>query len=168
MLHFFNGQIQSVNGAPEGYYSSPADWKGPTAQYVYYSGWVNEASGKGDNMRAFTLKNGVLRTAPASKTPTVFMLGSTPVVTANGDTSGIVWSLERQESLDVMPGNMPAVLHAYDATHLATELYNSSMAGTRDTAGPSVKFQLPTVVNGKAYVAIQAELDVYGLCPCPQ
>jgi hypothetical protein len=24
------------------------------------------------------------------------------------------------------------------------------------------------VVNGKVYIGTQTELDVYGLCPCPQ
>jgi hypothetical protein len=102
------------------------------------------------------------------QTSNAFSNGTSPAISANGTSHGIVWALDRTDSSDILPGIQPVVLHAYDGTNLS-ELYNSTQAASgRDTAGPSVKFQVPTVVNGKVYVGTQTQLDVYGLCPCPQ
>ena len=154
---------QTVAGATAGYWSAPAYWKGPAATYVYYAGVLEDpVKGVGDNLRMYTLSEGMLSSSSVAQSPTTFPVGSTPSVSANGATNGIVWAIERQDNFKQNPGNLPAVLHAYDATNVALELYNSSQAGTRDQAGPATKYQVPTIANGRVYVGTQTELDVYG------
>ena len=55
-----------------------------------------------------------------------------------------------------------AILHAYDANNIATELYNSNQNESRDQPGPAVKFTIPTIVNGKVYVPTATQLSVFG------
>ena len=71
--------------------------------------------------------------------------------------NGIVWAVEST------PG-APAVLHAYDATNLANELYDSGQAANgRDAFGNGNKFITPLVVNGKVYVGTPTGVAVFGL-----
>jgi hypothetical protein len=44
-------------------------------------------------------------------------------------------------------------------------LYSSAQAGTRDTLDLAAKFSIPTVANGKVYVASDSDLTIYGLLP---
>jgi hypothetical protein len=156
------GQVSLSNAPVHGSENSPAYWASSTTQYVYNSGI-------GDNIRAFTVSSAGVGASGVMNTTGTLTNGSTPAISANGMTNGILWALDRTESADILPGTQPIVLHAYDATKLSAELYNSTQAASgRDNAGPSVKFQVPTIVNGKVYVGTQTELDVYGLCPCPQ
>jgi hypothetical protein len=115
---------------------------------------------------------------PTSQSPTQYGFpGSTPSISASGSNSnGIVWGINAANNCSGSCG--PAVLHAYDATNLATELWNSGM-NAADAAGNAVKFTVPTVANGRVYVgtrgnntqgadsstSIPGELDVYGLKP---
>ena len=62
---------------------------------------------------------------PASQTGNSFGYpGSTPGISANGTANAILWAVENSS---------PAVLHAYDATNLATEFYNSNQAAKSAT-----------------------------------
>jgi hypothetical protein len=144
-----NTNIQTVTGSAAGYTNSPAYWNG--AVYL---------GGNNDYLSRYTLTNGLLSTTPASKSPSILIAGSTPSISSNGTTNGIVWAIDVGSSLQ-----KPCVLHAYNALNLAKELYNSSQAGTRDKAGNGVSFVTPTIVNGKVYVGTANQLDVYGLLP---
>jgi hypothetical protein len=111
-----------------------------------------------DHLRAYSLAGGQL--SPAGQSATTFLFpGSTPAISANGSTNGIVWALENNGS------GGPAVLHAYSAADVSIELYNSNQNAARDVPGSSVKFTVPTIINGKVYVGAQGQLSVFGLLP---
>jgi len=157
--------IQTINGSPVGYWSSPAYWKGPGATYIYFAG-VNAEHSQGDKLKAYSLTNGLLSTTAVSQTTNSFVNGGTPSISSNGNQQGIVWLLSRQDFLYQRPGVMPAVLYAFDATNLSTQLYNSATSaqnGKRDQAGCGSKFQVPTIADGKVFVGTESELDIYGL-----
>jgi hypothetical protein len=142
--------LLSGNLEGSGNRGGPAYWQGQ----VYYVGSA------GYPMQ-FSLQGGLISTVPITRwTNTFGYPGGAPVVSANGNNNGIVWALQTDRFFN----NLPAVLRAFDASNISRQLYNSSNA-TRDTAGPAVKFTVPTVANGKVYVGTQTEIDVYGLLP---
>jgi hypothetical protein len=156
-------------------FSTPAFWNNT----MYYFGVVFGSKQPGVAYD-FNTSTGLFNTAPSSQTPTgLGFPGSSPSVSSSGSTNGIVWALDSNAfctTLSTACG--PAVLHAYDAANLGTELWNSSQH-SGDAAGNAVKFTLPTVANGKVYVGTRGdnvgdvdsststpgEIDVYGLLP---
>jgi hypothetical protein len=109
--------------------------------------------GSGDPVKAYSIVNAVLSSAPVSQSAVQFGYpGCVPGISANGTADAIVWVLE--------PAN---ILHAYDARKLETELYSSDQNRDRDGLGPYVKFTAPLIANGKVYAGTQTSLDVYGL-----
>jgi hypothetical protein len=145
-----NNVIQSVHGSTGGYWSSPGYWNNT----VYFSG-------QGDFLSQYTLKNGLLSRTPVFQAPTKF--GATPSISANGSSNAIVWAIQKR--LDAHGNDLTGVLHAYDATKVSRELYNTGQAGQRDTLGLGITFSVPTIMNGKVYVGTASELDVLGLLP---
>ncbi|HLW86927.1 MAG TPA: hypothetical protein VKR57_00465 [Terriglobales bacterium] len=110
----------------------------------------------GDRIKAYAINQARLGTAPSSQTSHRFPYpGATPSISANGTSNAILWAAENDD---------PAVLHAYDATNLAKELYNSSQAAdARDELSEGNKFIVPTVVNGKVYLGTINGVGVFGL-----
>ena len=138
-----------AHALPGGIFSAPA----------YFNGRVYFADVNG-TLKAFSVTQAKLGTSPASVSGNVFgSPGASPSVSANGSTGGIVWAIESS-------GGQPAVLHAFDATNLATELYNSNQAAAgRDHFGNGNKFITPTIANGKVYVGTPNSVAVFGPNP---
>jgi Bacterial Ig-like domain (group 2) len=98
--------------------------------------------------------------------------GTTPFMSANGTTNGILWMIDTGQPLQSPETSTNATLRAYDATDLSNELYNSGV-NAGDVPGYGIKFSSPIVANGKVYISTghdpvtvtnpQGELDVYGL-----
>jgi len=147
-----NGQI--VQFLPNALGHGPDDNNFSTA--AYFNGFVYYI-GENDNVKQFQLVGGKLTNSPVAVSPNTFdHQGGYPVVSANGTSNGILWAVER------IPGQN-GILHAYDATNVARELYNTDQAGSRDHFGNAVKFAVPTVINGKVYVEGLSQLAIYGL-----
>ena len=121
----------------------------------------------GGPVQAFQLSNGLLTTAPTSESSETYNdRGGTMSISADGSSNGILWTLQSS----VMDPNglpPPGTLHAYAASNLGDELYNSNQAGSRDTLDAWDKFSVPVVANGEVFVASDTELTIYGLLPNP-
>jgi len=159
-----------------------------TATPVYGTGafWNNTfyLGGAGYNTPlkafAFDTTTNQLTSSPTSQSSSTYLFpGASPSISASGSTNGIVWALNNSQYCTAgSPACGSTVLHAYDASNLANELWSSAMVGG-DAAGNAVKFTLPTVANGKVYVgsrgnntggantstSVPGQVDVYGLKP---
>jgi hypothetical protein len=88
--------------------------------------------------------------------------GGVLALSANGSApgTGILWATRATTGV---PGG-PGVLHAFDASDISKELWNSEKEPARDRLGNFAKFNTPTVANGKVYVGtFSNQLVVYGL-----
>ncbi len=136
----------SANGLTggSGVYAAPAYFNG-----TLYYGAVS------DSLKAFTITNARVVAPPSSKTASTFAYpGTTPAISANGISNGILWAVQNSGGT--------GILHAYDATNLANERYNSNQAGTRDQFSDN-KFITPMIANGKVFVGTPTGVIVFGL-----
>jgi hypothetical protein len=123
---------------------------------AYFNGTVYYGA-VSDSLKAFPIASAKLAASPSSQTANQFGYpGTTPSISANGAANAIVWAVENGGT---------AVLHAYDATNLATEFYNSNLAAnSRDQFGGN-KFITPMVANGKVFVGTSNSVAVFGRFP---
>ncbi len=153
MGHFHSGNddqiVQTLPFIIGALFGGPAFWNNNL-----YTGGMN------DQLKAFAYnaQTQQLSAGPVAQSPETFGFpGPTPAVSSNGTSNGIVWIVET----DAYPGT--AVLRAYNANSLGTELYNSQQNPTRDAAPLAVKFTVPTVADGHVFVAGQNQVAMYGL-----
>lgn len=113
-------------------------------------------------VQSFGISGQMLNAAPVSTSTTTAATGySGMAVSANGGqpTSGILWQITR----DSQDASHPGTLHAFNASDLSVELWNSDMAAN-DALGTFPKFVSPTVANGRVYVpTFSGAVVVYGL-----
>ena len=109
-----------------------------------------------DSLKAFSIANAKLVPSPVSKTSVTFAYpGTTPSISADGVSNGIVWAVEARD-------RNAGVLHAYDASNLANELYNSNQADGRDAFADN-KYVTPMIASGKVFIATHNGVMVFGL-----
>lgn len=136
--------VQELSAAAGQMQSVPVYWN----QSVFISA-------SSDYIKLFSFNNGLLSSTPVAQTAIKFDKPGPTSLSANGDTSGILWALLKGQR----------ILYAFDATNLGV-LYSSAQASNyRDKLGALTHFATPTIANGKVYVGGLQQVTVYGLLP---
>jgi PKD repeat protein len=134
---------------------SPVYWNGPMNQFLFF--WT-----RGMPVTAYSFNGTSIATNPVATGNTTQTNRSGGIsLSANGNTagSGILWGTEDGSG---------GTIHAYDASNVANELWNSQQIPARDALGNYTKFCAPTIANGKVYVTTtSSRLVVYGLLGAP-
>ncbi len=120
-------------------FTGPAMW----GQNVYFGG-------KYDVLKMFTLdpNTGLLSATPVSQGTLAYGYpGADPVVSSNGDSNGIVWTIDTKTN----------ALIASDAANLANTLFSGALPM------PAIRWTVPTVVNGHVYVGAQGKVSGFQL-----
>jgi hypothetical protein len=137
---------QQINGQIGGVWSKPSYFNNT----VYYGA-------VGDHLKAFPITSAKLAGTPATQSATSYGYpGTTPSISAKGTSNAIVWAVENGST---------GVLHAYNATNLTNELYNSNQAANNRDQFSDNKYVTPMVANGKVYVGTPNSVVVFGLLP---
>ena len=160
------GAVQSIP-LGHGSFSTPSIWNNT----LY-------AAGSGGPVHSFQLNTATAQFTSAATSTHVFGFpGSTLAVSAAANQGGVVWAIDSHSYCTQQSSSCgPAVLYAYDAANVSTELWNSSTKAA-DAAGNAVKFSVPTVANGRVFVGTRGnnaggavgststpgELEIYGL-----
>lgn len=154
--------VQSIPGDAGNIHGTPVTWLNAKNERIIYV-WSED-----DYLRSYKLKGGKFVPFYVGKTmlpkgmPGGFMSVSSDGTKAG---TGIVWAshpYDANANWDTVPG----LFQAFDADNPTKELWNDRMDLKRDDSGLFAKFNPPTVVNGKVYLAtFSHKLMVYGLLP---
>jgi hypothetical protein len=148
-----NEEYSNIHGAP-------VLWASPSGTLAYV--W-----GESDQLKAWRFDGSRFTTTPAFTSEVMAgagMPGGMLAVSSNGSApgSGVLWaSIPVDQDANMM--TVPGVLRAFDASDITRELWNSERVPA-DAIGSFAKFVIPTVADGRVYMAtFSNRLNVYGL-----
>ncbi len=156
MGHLDTGNAAQVTQAAGGFIFSFALWGRSDATYIY----LIDADG---SLKAFRIAGGSISANPVSiSNPTVGTARLGMAISANGSAegTGILWVTTGE----YLNSDVPTTLHAFDASNLANEIWNSGM-NQADNMNGFAKFDTPTIANGNVYAASEGAVMVYGILP---
>jgi hypothetical protein len=142
-------------------------WQSATAGNLFYV-W-----GQRDKAKVYKFEGDKLIETPTAMrdVPNEGHPGAMLSLSANGNRDGILWAAIHATG-DSWHESRPGILHAYDATDIRHELWNSLEIPARDDCGEYSKMAPPTIANGKVYLASfgsenvgAGQFCVYGLLP---
>ena len=108
-------------------------------------------------LKQYQFKGGLLDSNPVAESATAYgYRGGNTVVSSNGNQNAIVWAYEKQVS-------GIGVLHAYNATNVSNELWNTQMVQGRDNLGEGINFSTPVIVDGRVITTYNTTVAVFGL-----
>ncbi len=134
ILQRITGQVGGTatsRDAGQSCYTNPAYWQSK----VYFAG-------NGDVLKQFTMSNGQLSGTPSAQGSYAYgWPGAQPLVTSNGSSNGVVWTMDRNT----------CTIHANDANNLATSLYSGGSIGScaNWSTLTAVNAHIYAVANGK-------------------
>ncbi len=149
--------LQRFQATTTSFYTSPVLWNGPQGIMLYY--WeIN------DVLKQLHFNGTTFDVTPVAKNA-IFLSdpGGALSISANGAAPGsaILWGSIPTSSADHTIAT--GVLYAYNAADVSQKLWDSTL-NPNDAVGNHVKYNAPTVANGKVYLGTDSDqLDVYGL-----
>lgn len=172
MGHFHAGVdsqiVQSFQASSDEIFNTPVYWSNGQRSLLYL--WPQN-----QGLKAFSFANSRFNPNPVAQNTSVIPAqpGGTLSLSANltatgfGANSPLLWATHSTAGSAEVTAQ-PGELHAYDATNIGNELWNSLQFPARDDIGRYGKFNPPTVAGGKVYLGtFSGQLDVYGLLPLP-
>jgi hypothetical protein len=159
------GPTSHIHGSPV-YWNAPSGSAPVNGPAIYLWGDIDYGHAFAYVDGAFG--TGAFKTTPVSSTNLQApkgMPGGILSISANGSApgSGILWANVPFDQ-DAVSATVAGELHAFDASNLGNELWNSYQNQARDDYGNLAKYCPPVVANGRVYMAtFSKQVCVYGL-----
>lgn len=140
------------------YHNTPAFWQsGTSSGYLYYSS-------QGGSLTQYPVQSsctsgmppvcsGVAESEDPSGNILTFTNGTTPAISSNGTTNGILWAISGMS----LEGTNHGAIYAFNAQTMQ-HLYDSGQCQTGvDLMYSATQFSVPTIANGFVYIGTQSD-----------